>query len=1081
MATRTEVTTETTTQDLENSPHPSQVPHNSGFSTYTPSGYWRRDTRTRSNSRSPSGEAFRGEGRMLRPSSAPPDSSDKKEGERMGTPSAPRIPTTSLPTPDPTGPRTRRMNFPLGGYEPRNYKNLRDEVRAVEPGHTFRGDAVVPESVLEDVRRREMLNNSTSDPRSPVINRTPIPSPFELPPRLGTVPSRRSYESGIPMQSPFRRESESSNGSPIRITEPVGSQDQVTFPSLADEPNPTQYPRSYQEQYDSAMGSALDRDPNTMSSQPKRYNSPRDALEDIGAQCRRFGEGLGVRGISELALEDHVHAVRALAEAREADLPIWAASRTREPSTNHELNRLYDIVRQPDVALIVPEDPTLPDPWELTKRQSSPTPIPNSWSWQQLEQHRAFERESERWRERMAEEVRQKASAVLEQQEDRRPQGPGTYTRSYEPIPRPQNPAVPSPTVYPSSSITSSNWNRPRVKIIEPEEEDRSRVRTEPSVQDRHRDVPPHQTPAYQPLKPGNVRPEGYKYTPFHRTQKTEPTLKQSRRRLREILEDVERERSYAGLDSVNQETPGQSPESNNIQVSMPRTPSVHIQPQPPMAESIPAWGNGIRGGPQSIPEDTRMRDSYGNNISPSKQRSEDERISRLTEEGERIRNWESRGSANNNELGTHSNVEHNNSSMRPSNSAPPPPPPPPSSPPPPAPSPPPPPSNDGHCYNCRAHSTQDRKAHESIGIRAVNVPDEKSTRDAIARESKLEIRKPTAFDGSNRELWRPFLSDCYRMFSAKPTIYSTEQSKVTYASSWFTGAAARYYQNQVEQEMENDLWIPTLHEWSVFVREFGRLFGLHDEVLHAQSSLDKVIQKFGESFADFIVRFEDAALKTLYNDPAKRWRLLLQIRKDLRDRLTLVGRIPGTFDEVVKRLLDIDGAREAFRETGLSVSNPNYQNRRALNTDNQTTSGQSTPNYGNRFKTPVKTQGTGSNTETAKLAKEEDHPKVTTFRISREERDRRMREGLCIRCRGKGHFGKECTIHEHTVVGKCCFEWEHSGEEEPEELLYAIDDNGDFHQIEGENSDRSDATPDTNEEEQGNGEGARDLEEGKN
>ncbi|THU85330.1 hypothetical protein K435DRAFT_869392 [Dendrothele bispora CBS 962.96] len=138
-------------------------------------------------------------------------------------------------------------------------------------------------------------------------------------------------------------------------------------------------------------------------------------------------------------------------------------------------------------------------------------------------------------------------------------------------------------------------------------------------------------------------------------------------------------------------------------------------------------------------------------------------------------------------------------------------------------------------------------------------------------------------------------------MFVAKPTIYSTEQARVTYTSSWFTGAAARYYQNQVEQEMENGLWIPSLHEWSVFVREFGRLFGLHDEMLHAQASLDRVIQRFGESFADFLVRFEDAALKTQYNDPARRWRLLLQIRKDLRDRLTLVGRIPSTFDEVVK------------------------------------------------------------------------------------------------------------------------------------------------------------------------------------
>ncbi|THU85618.1 hypothetical protein K435DRAFT_869090 [Dendrothele bispora CBS 962.96] len=207
---------------------------------------------------------------------------------------------------------------------------------------------------------------------------------------------------------------------------------------------------------------------------------------------------------------------------------------------------------------------------------------------------------------------------------------------------------------------------------------------------------------------------------------------------------------------------------------------------------------------------------------------------------------------------------------------------------------------------------------------------DNKTIRDAITCESKLEIRKPTAFDGSNRELWRPFLSDCYQMFSAKPTIYSTEQSRVTYASSWFTGTAARYYQNQGEQEMENHLWISSLHEWFIFVQEFGRLFGLHDEILHAQASLDKVIQKYGESFVDYLVQFEDTALKTQYNNAAKRWRLLWQIRKDLRDQLTLVGRIPESFDQVVQQLLDIDGAREALQETGLST--PSYQTRRPSN-----------------------------------------------------------------------------------------------------------------------------------------------------
>ncbi|THV01566.1 hypothetical protein K435DRAFT_793180 [Dendrothele bispora CBS 962.96] len=479
--------------------------------------------------------------------------------------------------------------------------------------------------------------------------------------------------------------------------------------------------------------------------------------------------------------------------------------------------------------------------------------------------------------------------------------------------------------MYPSSSITESNWDRPRVKIVEPESEEtnlenqtRFTDGSPGETQNQHRDVPPHQIPSYQPLKPGNVRPEGYKYTPFPRTFKSEPTLKQSRRRLREILEDVEGEREDPGLSFVNMKTPGPNTDSNNVRISIPRTPSAYVQPQPAVNQTLQDWERRGRREPRSAPHKARVEEAYEDDSRPLQPEDGpgETSQSRLAEEEERIRNWDLRGNTNNNRHGNNSNSHPNESPIRPSGPNPPPPPPPPPSPLPPAPSPPPPPPNDGGCNNCPSHSNQVHKAHESIRVKTVTLPDDKNIRDAIARESKLEIRKPTTFNGSNRELWRPFLSDCYRMFSAKPTIYSTEQSKVTYASSWFTGAAARYYQNQVEQEMENSLWIPALHEWSIFVGEFGRLFGLHDEVLHAQSSLDKVIQKYGESFADFIVRFEDAALKTMYNDPAKRWRLLLQIRKDLRDRLTLVGRIPETFEEVVQRLLDIDGAREAFRET---------------------------------------------------------------------------------------------------------------------------------------------------------------------
>jgi hypothetical protein len=129
-------------------------------------------------------------------------------------------------------------------------------------------------------------------------------------------------------------------------------------------------------------------------------------------------------------------------------------------------------------------------------------------------------------------------------------------------------------------------------------------------------------------------------------------------------------------------------------------------------------------------------------------------------------------------------------------------------------------------------------------------------------------MAEPEYFTGESKDAWLPWISSLKRIFKAKPTIYKASQSRVAYACSFLRGSASSHYDNLVRMEQSRGEDVSALHEWNSFVQEFQVRFGVFDPTTDAQSRLDDIRQEEGEDFAAFVIRFEELAFRTEYNEP---------------------------------------------------------------------------------------------------------------------------------------------------------------------------------------------------------------------
>ena len=252
-------------------------------------------------------------------------------------------------------------------------------------------------------------------------------------------------------------------------------------------------------------------------------------------------------------------------------------------------------------------------------------------------------------------------------------------------------------------------------------------------------------------------------------------------------------------------------------------------------------------------------------------------------------------------------------------------------------------------------------------------------------KPSELRIAAPDHFDGTYSRT-TPWLSSVLFYLEVNNAVYNTHTKKIAFALSYMTKGAAQTWAVTFRQRAISRATI-SMGTFEDFVKEFKTAFEHHDAVGNAISWLahKRMTSRSNGTFEPpltmYIAGFQNHVAQSGITDH----NVLIGffsagIPSGLMKSIYSMETVPTTIDDWYKKALTLQTHYERAREVEQRRRNPagTYQ--------------------------PFAT--TSTTTARDPNAMEVDAIKVA--KLTKEERERCMKEGLCLRCRKKGTHGQE-------------------------------------------------------------------------
>jgi hypothetical protein len=279
------------------------------------------------------------------------------------------------------------------------------------------------------------------------------------------------------------------------------------------------------------------------------------------------------------------------------------------------------------------------------------------------------------------------------------------------------------------------------------------------------------------------------------------------------------------------------------------------------------------------------------------------------------------------------------------------------------------------------------------------------------ARPLAIKMAMPEKFNGS-RALYRGFINQLNLLFMVNATTYSTDAIKIAVLASYLTGPALTWFNPYLENQAAHAV---ALSSYVAFCLEMDSFFQPIDRSAMAAMKLNDLAMKPGQSVSDFASIFLQLSAEVDWNEAALMNRFELGLSSAVADMMVMHNSAI-TLKEMMTLAIKLDGRLRLHQQQRNQRRNQPFVPQRPI----QDRLG---PRVHDRLGQKLDERlGPRPNpvqqpryVPPASDAMEIDAATVVRRGpLTQEERDERMRKGLCLVCGKDGHLKLNCPLRRN-------------------------------------------------------------------